>query len=93
MVPNNDFFTTYVVGETIYKELQRIYDVEPRLGSRLTPVDQDWLEDLHRKGILRLRRYRKGIETKALTRSEKDSLKVEEMATKTTPTCLSSYLS
>ena len=29
----------------------------------------------------------------ALTRSEKDSLKVEEMATKTTPTCLSSYLS
>ena len=65
MVPNNDFFTTYVVGETIYKELQRIYDVEPRFGSRLTPVDQDWLEDLHRKGILRLRRYRKGIETKS----------------------------
>ena len=93
-VPNfDDFFTTYVVGETIYKELQRIYDVEPRLGSRLTPVDQGWLEDLHRKGILRLMRYRRGIETKALTRSEKDSLRVEEMATKTTPTCLSSYLS
>ena len=93
MVHDNDFFTTYVVGETIYKELQRIYDVEPRLGSRLTPVDQGWLEDLHRKGILRLMRYRRGIETKALTRSEKDSLRVEEMATKTTPTCLSSYLS
>ncbi|MEC9466626.1 MAG: hypothetical protein VX834_12620, partial [Myxococcota bacterium] len=81
------------VGETIYKELQRIYEVQPRLGSRLTPLDEGWIEDLHRKGILRLLRYRRGIEHQALTRSEKDSLRVEELATKTTPTCLSSYLS
>ena len=33
------------------------------------------------------------LERQALTRSEKDSLRVEELATKTTPTCLSSYLS
>jgi carbamoyltransferase len=91
-VRDNPFFTTYLVGETIYNELQRIFEVHSRLRSRLTPVDEGWVEDLHRKGILRLSRDRRRSESEASVHGEKHDLRVDELATRTTPTCLSSYL-
>ena len=93
MVPNNDFFTTYVVGED---HLQR---APAHLRSR-TPPRQPAHSGRSKTGskISTEKEFSGFVVTEkgsrpALTRSEKDSLKVEEMATKTTPTCLSSYLS
>ena len=92
-VADNDFFTTYVIGETIYQELRRIDADQPLLGSRLIPADGEWIEDLHRKGIIRLARYpRQSGEKDASSLRSADQFQIEEMATKTTPTCLSSYL-
>ena len=92
-VADNDFFTTYVIGETIYQELRRIDADQPLLGSRLTPADAEWIEDLHRKGVIRLARYpRQSGEKNASDARSADQFQIEEMATKTTPTCLSSYL-
>jgi carbamoyltransferase len=93
-VADNDFFTTYVIGETIHQELRRIDVDQPLLGSRLTPADSEWIEDLHRKGIVRLVRYpRQSGGNSNPSRPTTDHFQIEEMATKTTPTCLSSYLS
>ena len=92
-VADNDFFTTYVIGETMHQELRRIDVDQPLLGSRLIPADAEWIEDLHRKGIIRLVRYpRQPGEKKISLRKPTDQFQIEEMATKTTPTCLSSYL-
>ena len=92
-VADNDFFTTYVIGETIFQELRRIDADQPLLGSRLTPADADWIEDLHRKGIIQLVRCpRQTGEKNTSSSASASQFKIEEMATKTTPTCLSSYL-
>ena len=90
-VPENDFFTTYTISERVYEELCRIAKRPPKLSERSAPED-GWLRGLHRLGILRLE----------ATASEKSSTPaapspsaadITEQATKTTPTCLSSYLS
>ena len=92
-VAENDFYTTYVIGERIYQELRRIDADQPRLGSRLIPADAEWIEDLHRKGIIRLVRCpRQQGEKDASSLRSASLFQIEEMATKTTPTCLSSYL-
>ena len=92
-VAENDFYTTNVIGERIYQELRRIDADQPRLGSRLIPAETEWIEDLHRKGIIRRVRFlRQQGEKDASSLRSASLFQIEEMATKTTPTCLSSYL-
>ena len=93
-VEGNDFYTTYVIGEGIYEELRRIDLDQPALASRVTSEAAEWIEDLHRKGIIRLTRFpRRSSEYDRAPRSSGGQFEIEEIATKTTPTCLSSYLS
>jgi len=86
-VPGSDFFTTYDISERVYAELCHIAKVEPKLGDVLQRAD-GWLERLLRIGVLRL-------EPTRLLREEAAPVEtpdVVEQATKTTPTCLASYL-
>ncbi|MCH2331349.1 MAG: hypothetical protein MK312_07415, partial [Roseibacillus sp.] len=93
-VEGNDFYTTYVVGEGIYEELRRIDLDQPALASRVTSEAAEWIEDLNRKVIIRLTRFpRRSSEYDRAPRSSGGQFEIEEIATKTTPTCLSSYLS
>ena len=88
-VPDNAFFTTYTLSGRTYDELCHIGRTPPKLGAVHAPED-GWLRQLHRLGILRLEpnitRRQKAAE------EEVGSHDIVEQATKTTPTCLSSYL-
>ena len=86
-VPGSDFFTTYAVSERVYAELCHIAKVRPRLGEVLREGD-GWLESLMRIGVLRLEPTPPLQEEVTPT----DAPDIVEQATKTTPTCLSSYL-
>ncbi|MEC7583924.1 MAG: carbamoyltransferase C-terminal domain-containing protein [Planctomycetota bacterium] len=90
-VPDNAFFTTYLVSTTIADELRRIYVTEPTLTDRMGSPDSAWIEKLHRKGVLRLTNMRRLMEDGVAAKGE-GAGQIEERATKTTPTCLSSYL-
>ncbi len=88
-VPENPFYTTYRVPPTISDALKRIHQTKPRLAERYNESDAEWLLDLLRKNIL--------LTVTELTRLREDSRTVtaadiSERPTKTTPTCLSSYL-
>jgi carbamoyltransferase len=86
-VPGSDFFTTYAASERVYAELCHIAKVRPRLGEVLREGD-GWLESLLRIGVLRLEPTPPLREEVTPT----DGPDIVEQATKTTPTCLSSYL-
>jgi carbamoyltransferase len=88
---DNSFFTTYAVSTAIADELRHIYVTEPTLTDRLSSLDADWVENLHRKGVLRLTTARHSVNARQEA-AEKNANGIEEHATKTTPTCLSSYL-
>ncbi len=88
---DNPFFTTYAVSTAIADALRHIYVTEPTLMDRLSSLDADWVENLHRKGVLRLTTARHPVRARQEA-AEKDKKGIEEHATKTTPTCLSSYL-
>ncbi len=91
-VPGDPFFTTYVVAEPLLRELRTIHAAQPRLGNRLSRRDERWIMDLLRKGLLVLSpRPRERSLSRSL--SSEAELTVEELQTKTTPTCLTSYLS
>jgi len=86
-VPGSDFFTTYAISERVYAELCHIAKVGPKLGE-LVQEAGGWLERLLHIGVLRLEPTRPLHEE---TATEVDP-HIVERATKTTPTCLSSYL-
>ena len=90
--PGNSFFTTYAVSNAIVDELRRVYVTEPTLSRLIGSLDSSWIEHLHRLGVLRLTATRRTFSEG--TSPDPTSLKggIEERATKTTPTCLSSYL-
>ncbi len=111
--PDNPYFTTYPIGETLYYLLQEIGTV-PLSWSQITVGEQQAvLEDLLFKGILQLApmvgdcdslempqlwqmgqpRGRTAMRSARLAKSATEpSLSISELQTKTTPTCLSSYL-
>tara|TARA_B100001123_G_scaffold111283_1_gene129426 strand:+ start:3575 stop:7339 length:3765 start_codon:yes stop_codon:yes gene_type:complete len=88
---NNPFFTTYAVSTAIADELRHIYVSQPTLMDRLSSPDADWVENLHRKGVLRLTTARRPLRARQQA-AGKGANGIKEHATKTTPTCLSSYL-
>ena len=87
----NPFFTNYGVTTRILEELRRIYLAEPELKQRLDSTDS-WIEKLHRIGILRLNNSRRILSGENSDQQGNKNVTVEEYATKTTPTCLSTYL-
>ena len=94
--PQNPYFTTYKVTDQIYRMLQDIDSVQPRLGEFMTPANQKWLYDLIYKGILYLCDERVNLnadqQPNAQVFDSTTGMRIMELETKTTPTCLSSYL-
>ena len=68
-------------------ELEHIARVWPKLGD-MARTPSGWLERLLHIGVLRLEPSRPVLEAVPVT----DAPDIVEQATKTTPTCLSSYL-
>ncbi len=92
--PNNPYFTTYPISEQMYRLLQDIIRSQPKWAAYATSLNQDWLYELIYKGILYLT-----LEVPGVNRNRRlndppptEGLKIEELETKTTPTCISSYL-
>jgi carbamoyltransferase len=92
--PNNPYFTTYPISEQMYRLLQDIIRSQPKWAAYATSLNQDWLSQLIYKGILYLT-----VEVPNINRNRRlndppatEGLKIEELETKTTPTCISSYL-
>ncbi|MDZ8056256.1 MAG: carbamoyltransferase C-terminal domain-containing protein [Aulosira sp. ZfuVER01] len=92
--PNNPYFTTYPISEQMYRLLQDINRSQPKWVAYATALNQDWLYELIYKGILYLT-----LEAPTVNRNRRlndppptEGLKIEELETKTTPTCISSYL-
>ncbi|MBD2438392.1 carbamoyltransferase C-terminal domain-containing protein [Nostoc sp. FACHB-110] len=92
--PNNPYFTTYPISEQMYRLLQDIIQCQPKWAFYATAINHGWLCELIYKGILYLT-----LETPNLNRNRRlsdpppaEGFKIEELETKTTPTCISSYL-
>jgi carbamoyltransferase len=90
--PDDPFFTSYEVSPLVADEIRRIALIEPTLSRRRGSLDYAWIENLHRLGILQLNSSRKGIEDCRPAVPGDAGHRIEQRATKTTPTCLSSYL-
>ena len=90
--PDDPFFTSYEVSCLVADEIRRIALIEPTLSRRRGSTDYVWIENLHRLGILRLNTSRSAKETSRPAGSGDSGHRIEQRATKTTPTCLSSYL-
>lgn len=112
-VPDNPYFTTYVVGEAVYRELQFIAQRGPALDSFVDDIQRTWITDLILKGVLELsgpiQKRERGLGREGIVipgrasvpiaqgttlaaKAEAPSVGIRELETKTTPTCLSSYL-
>lgn len=92
--PDNPYFTTYPISEQMYRLLQDINQLQPKWSAYSNATNQEWLQDLIYKGILHLT-----SEPPNLNRNRRledpapsEGLSIAELQTKTTPTCISSYL-
>jgi carbamoyltransferase len=90
--PDDPFFTSYEVSPLVADEIRRIALIEPTLSRRRGSTDYAWIENLHRLGILQLNSSRKGMQDCRPAVTGDVGHRIEQRATKTTPTCLSSYL-
>ena len=90
-VPGNDFYTTYTLTPRTYEELCHIARVSPRRGEAHL-AESRWLHRLHRRGLVRLENRASGPRVSAVPMAPADEIDIVEHATKTTPTCLTSYL-
>ena len=89
--PGNQFFTEYSITNEMREELLKIYQTEPPRSQRSRSSDT-WVEELHRLGIIRLNTRRRSYARKIDPSAGEDKVRIEQRETKTTPTCLSSYL-
>ncbi|MBD2431680.1 MULTISPECIES: carbamoyltransferase C-terminal domain-containing protein [Fischerella] len=92
--PNNPYFTTYPISEQMYRLLQDINKCQPKWAAYATAINQDWLHKLIYKGILYLTSETPNVNMNRRLNDppSTEGLKIEELQTKTTPTCISSYL-
>ncbi len=92
--PNNPYFTTYPISEQMYRLLQDINQCQPQWLAYATAINQDWLYELIHKGILYLTPEIPNVNRNRRLNdpAPTEGLKIEELQTKTTPTCVSSYL-
>ncbi|BAZ12518.1 RNA methyltransferase, TrmA family protein [Calothrix sp. NIES-4071] len=92
--PNNPYFTTYQISEQMYRMLQDINHSQPKWETYATALNQNWLYELIYKGILYLSPQATTVKQNRRLKvpPSTEGLKIEELETKTTPTCISSYL-
>ena len=96
-VPDNPYYTTYTVNEEVFRGIELILRRDVQLSELSTPYNQAWILDLIYKGLVQVRPFPsndncgKKIAEKI---PELDCAQyfVEEAQTKSTPTCLSSYI-
>jgi len=89
-VPDNPYFTTYQVDAEIFNGLNSIGKSRPQFSQFVNAANKDWVYDLILKGLLRLDVFEKE-DIKSVERRGSLS-KIVESESKTTPTCVSSYL-
>ena len=87
-VPGRDFFTSYQLTERLYNELCQLSSIRPKF-SDLQNDSSGWLYQLHQLGLVRLVSTLPELSDQTHFDS---TCGIEQQATKTTPTCLSSYL-
>ena len=87
-VPDRDFFTSYELSERLYNELCHLSTIRPKF-SDLQSDSSGWLYQLHQLGLVRLVPTVPKLSDQSRTDSKWE---IAQQATKTTPTCLSSYL-
>lgn len=97
-VPDNPYYTTYTVNEDVFRGLELILRRDVRLSELSTPYHQGWIHDLIYKGLLYVSPFpsRHNYPIKSAESRGPAAVRtplVQEAPTKTTPTCLSSYLS
>jgi carbamoyltransferase len=90
--PDDPFFTSYEVSPLIADEIRRIGLTEPTLSRGRESRDYSWIENLHRLGILQLNSICNSAQDCRPVSRGGSGTRIEQRATKTTPTCLSSYL-
>lgn len=106
-VENDPYYTTYTIDKATLLELQSIAESHPPAATYIHAGNRLWVEDLIGKGVLRLTSGTRkananpiviqGTSPEASTKEEEREnpfwmAAVAELSTKTTPTCLSSYL-
>lgn len=88
-VPGNPFYTTYTVPPLLADALRNIHATRPSLKDRWNEKDATWLNHLLEKAVLL------AVAEGDVQQVPSPAVEVEaifESPTKTTPTCLSSYL-
>ncbi len=98
----NPFYSEYLIGEDVYKVLQAISTKEPFLEEFAC---KDYIIDLIYKGIIKvkfLKQKHKYVDcynskevaatSNNFVTSEENNTQIREFQTKTTPTCLTSYI-
>jgi carbamoyltransferase len=93
--PSSQYFTTYQLSEQVYGQLQDIQRFQPKWQLYVTPQNQEILKDLIYKGIIYLScKCPQTVNTSSVSQKpiQTHKMNIVEMKTKTTPTCLSSYL-
>ncbi|MBK1724297.1 methyltransferase [Thiocystis violacea] len=96
-VPDNQYFTTYVINSSILRTLMTIAHGEPKWKYFVNDINRHLILDLIFKGILYLSKDKRVSHPfvdrrRDAQRSRGTPNTVTELQTETTPTCLSSYL-
>jgi len=86
---DNPFFTEYQISKEIYTSL---LNISSKNKAYQNVKHYPFIKDLIYKGILVLSYKSKSIEIKQQPEVKEDTSSIVEMETKTTPTCLTSYL-
>lgn len=92
---DNPYFTTYSISEQMYRLLQDIHQLQPQWSAYANSGSQDCLKDLIYKGILCLTPNPPQVKRNRRLNdpAPAQGLSIVELQTKTTPTCLSAYIS
>ena len=83
------FFTDYQLTPEMVEEMRRMSRMDIPLSRYRDTLDREWVEALHRIGLLKLASRKQGSMRSTGQSRQPD---IQQRATKTTPTCLSSYL-
>lgn len=93
--PDNPYYTKYKISELIYDQVQFIIKQRPSIREFINESNDKWLKDLLNKGIIRLSTFQDSaddVHNESDLSNDVSGLWVNELSTKTTPTCLTNYL-
>jgi len=90
-IDNNPFFTKYSITDYIHQELLSILKFSP-MKKEIKSNDISWLKELHKLGLVTLEYNKKKVTSDFKNQLPIRNKQLVEHETKTTPTCLTSYL-